>query len=216
MANSAVITQLASARHLNAEFDHLKSPIPQIINYILTTPIRIYIGMSVSVWSIVATIYQILAPRWRNAKLAPHKLMIGLEIFTIILWFCALVALALFAAEVEPICLLFDEVPILKEVIENCVMVNAAAVFAALSWSVYLCSLASTATDFFSDRLLWLITCITLVVQSCRSQRYKKAKTAANGQAAGTLGYWEPMEQGVSKAGQWVSVTTLEMQPHGV
>jgi hypothetical protein len=94
--------------------------------------------MSASIWSLVVTIYLIFAPRWQNAKLAPHKFMVILEILTVIFWFWALVALALFAVEVEPICLAVDEVPIIKKLIENCIIVKTATAVAALSWSVFL------------------------------------------------------------------------------
>ncbi|KAI9785907.1 MAG: hypothetical protein M1839_008173 [Geoglossum umbratile] len=122
--------------------------------------------------------------------------MVTLEIFTIILWFCALVALALFAAEVEPICLAIDEVPIIKKIIENCVMTKTDTAIAALSW------------------LLWIITCITLCVQGCRSRRSKKTAIATSGQAANPEDQWGSMEQGITKAEQGTAVTTVEMQSY--
>ena len=102
----------------------------------LATPHRIYLGMFVSIWTILVALYIIFVPRWRNAKFAPRGAIIGLEIPTIIFWFCAFIGLALFAAEVEPICLAVDDVPVVKKLIESCMIVKTAAAFAALSWFV--------------------------------------------------------------------------------
>ena len=122
---------------MNDEYDPLKPSIREIIDHLLKTPVRIYIGMAVSIWTIIITLSLIFVVRWRNAKLAPPSgITISLEIVTIVSWLVAFVALALFAIEIEPLCFLADDVPILKKIIENCLIVKTATAFAAISWFV--------------------------------------------------------------------------------
>lgn len=105
-----------------------------IDDFILATPIRIYIGISVSIWTLLTTFYLIVFPRVRNGKFAPRALIISLEILTIIFWFWAFIAVALFAVEVEPLCLAVDDIPIIKKAIESCMIMKVVAAFAASSW----------------------------------------------------------------------------------
>ena len=99
--------------------------------------------MSVSIWTFLVAVYIVVFSRFRNGKAAPRGAIIGLEIPTIVFWFGALIALALFAVEIEPICLLADEVPVVRKIVATCIVMKTATAAAALSWLVLLCSPAS-------------------------------------------------------------------------
>ncbi|KAL6718654.1 hypothetical protein ACLMJK_002888 [Lecanora helva] len=94
--------------------------------------------MVASIWTTLVTLYLIFAPRFRKGKFAPRGTIIGLEIFTIIFWFCASIALILFAIESEPICYVMDRVRIIKKISNTCLVVKVITVAAALSWSAAL------------------------------------------------------------------------------
>ncbi|MCJ1375588.1 hypothetical protein MMC20_006825 [Loxospora ochrophaea] len=186
-ATADIAHKFAEARQLNDEYDPLKPSIREIIDHLLKTPVRIYIGMAVSIWTIIITLSLIFVVRWRNAKLAPPSgITISLEIVTIVSWLVAFVALALFAIEIEPLCFLADDVPILKKIIENCLIVKTATAFAAISC------------------LFWLITCITVSIQACRARRNERKAIAQqpqrlpNGYALvpGTPSNWTPVTPG--------------------
>ena len=76
----------------------------------------------------------IVIPRWRKGRYAPYAAIIALEITTTIFWLCAFIGLALFAVEVEPLCLLADESLIVKRMIESCVIIKTATAVAGVSW----------------------------------------------------------------------------------
>ena len=115
---------------------HVNPVIAQLIDHVLKTPQRIFLGMFVSVWTILVTFYIIFVSRIRKGKFAPHAAIVCLEILTILFWFLAFVALALFTVEIEPICLLGDGFPVVKAIIKTCIIMKTAAALAALSWSV--------------------------------------------------------------------------------
>ena len=48
-------------------------------------------------------------------------------------WFGAFISLALCAVEIEPICYAADNVPVLKKLIENCLILKIGTSFAAIS-----------------------------------------------------------------------------------
>ena len=172
--------------------------------------------MFVSVWAILVALYILCVPRIRNGKFAPHAAIIGLEIPTIIFWFIAFVALALFTIEIEPICILGDEFPVVKAIIKTCVIMKTASALAALSWFVaillHYLAFQNGCSNFF--RFLWLVTCVTTGVQACRSRK-KQAKACAALQVmeAGPPAQSTSVKDNGYKANQGASVTTVEMLP---
>ena len=92
--------------------------------------------MFVSIWTNLVVLYVTFVPRFCNAKYTPHTAVIGVEIPTIILWVCAFIALALFAVEIEPICLAAEDIPVVRKIIESCLIMKTVTAFAAISWSV--------------------------------------------------------------------------------
>ena len=139
-ALSTVVYKFSEARAFNDKYDFLKAPIPALIDDILKTPVRIFIGLGVGVWTILVASHLIFVPHLRNSKYAPRAAIIFFELVTMFAWFCATIALALFAADIEPICYFADDIPVLKKIIENCLIVKIGTVFAALSWFVVIYS----------------------------------------------------------------------------
>ena len=131
-----MIKKFADAREIHDAIDTVSQLRPLIDHLLLVTPHRIYLGLSVSVWTTLATLYIIFIPRWRNAKLAPRAAILTLEIFTTIFWFCALIGLWLFTVEIEPLCMVADATRV-KKFIGACVIMKTATAAAALSWSVF-------------------------------------------------------------------------------
>ncbi|KAG8532814.1 uncharacterized protein KY384_002692 [Bacidia gigantensis] len=156
-------------------------------------------GTGDSSWTVLILLYLMIFSKVKEAKFAPRGTVLLFEVFTVVFWLVAAIALALFAVEIELICYAADIISrsgVLKKAVEVCVLTKVITACAAASW------------------LIWCITLIIVSVQGCRSKKTKKKALPPpmpgyNVYGAGSQGYEMVGRSDLGEAEKGVRVTTV-------
>jgi hypothetical protein len=142
-----VINKSQDAEGLRQDTDNIAKLLPKddqaevtkinnFIEKLLEVPDRVWVVLIVSIWTFLAIAYKPAATKW-FPKGSSNSYLIPIEILTSILWLLSFGAIVSLAVEIEPLCLIADEVPFLLKYLGVCPISKVASVASAFDWALW-------------------------------------------------------------------------------
>jgi len=120
------------------------------------TPSQDAFELFCAVWTILIVIYLALSPRLFDRKLHHPFIVLGLNAITMLFWFAAFIAMAVFHHNLEEVDVLdgFDDnvYGVCGALGSYCPSVEAAAIFGAFEWALFAGATALAALAIFQNR----------------------------------------------------------------